>query len=328
MKNVTLKFAVLATLGFVSAQVSAAGLVAIPAAGFGTTAYTNCYNTGRTVADPKQNFGSYSQATNTTTNNTCYATAANEASSPVAGYTLVAATTRYIPAVTGGTATATVNIGNVKDSVWRKPAATAPATPTDMCIFGTRVQLINADHDAGTAGTQLFEVNDVARGGYSASGTVNAGYFIQAANASVVYRIGRTFTSVQHRASTPTSGTNATGYLDLPGLGSTANISGVPTYNSPLLVPTVAEQSANVNSNWVDFTGDINFTDPDLSTNPVSAVTYIQAECNPVAPKTTAVSTWVKTGAIRLRQTAQESGATLKEIAIDGYAPPNAVAVP
>ena len=30
------------------------------------------------------------------------------------------------------------SIGNVLDVVWRKPAATAPATPTPMCIYGTK----------------------------------------------------------------------------------------------------------------------------------------------------------------------------------------------
>ena len=324
MKKVTLKLAVLSALGLASAQTFAAGLVPVPAAGFGTTAYTNCYNTGRTVADPKQNFGSSGPATNVTTNHVCHVVVANELTSPVAGYTLAVATTRTIPSpIAGGPA----NIGNVKDYVWRKLAATAPVTPTDMCVFGTRVQLINVDYDPTKAGLQRFEINDIARGGFSASGTVNAGYNLQANNASAVYRLGRTFTSVQHRAATLSSGTNAPGYLDLPGFGSTSAISGVPTFNNPLLVPTVAQQSANVNANWVDFTADTNALDDDGSTKDLSAVTYVQAACTPVAPKTTSVSTWVKTGAIRLRQTAQEN-TTLQEISISGYAVPNAVAIP
>ena len=320
MKKVTLKLAVLSALGLASAQTFAAGLVPVPAAGFGTTAYTNCYNTGRTVADPKQNFGSFSQATNVTTNHVCHVVVANELTSPVAGYTLAANTVRNIPAVPGG-----ISIGNVRDVVWRKLAATAPVTPTDMCVFGTRVQLTNADHDPNTAGVQRFEVNDIARGGFSASGTVNAGYFLVPGNTSPVYRLGRTFTSVQHRSATLTSGLNGTGYLDLPGLGSALNINGLNSW--PLAIPTAAQQAANINANWVDFTADTNFADDDGSSKDLSAMTYVQAACTPVAPKTTSVSTWVKTGAIRLRQTAQEN-TTFKEISIDGYAVPNAVAIP
>lgn len=307
MNNVKLKLAVLAALGLASAQ-AAAALLAIPAAGFGTTAYTNAYNANRTVADPKQNFGSFNQATNTTTNNVGYVTATNEATSPVAGFTLVATTTITIPTTTGGTG----NIGSVVDRVWRNAAAT-------QCIFGTRVTLINADHNAALAGVQYFEVNDVARGGFAASGSVNAGYFLQAAAASPVYRIGRTFTSVQHRSATLSAGTNATGYLDLPGLGSTASINGVATYNTPLLVPTAAQQAADVNANWVDFTTDVNFKDDDGSSKASSGVYYVQAPCNATAP-----ATWIKPGAIRLRQTGQENTA-FKEISLSGYAPPGAV---
>jgi hypothetical protein len=302
MKNSMIKLAVLAALG-ASAQAFATGLVTIPAAGFASSAYTLCNTTG--------NFGSGTRTGPTVgANNTCAVFPTNELTSPVSSYTLVIATTRRIPSVTGGT----TSIGNLVDYVWRKPAATAPVTPTDMCIFGTRVGVMtNTDHDTGTAGTQYFELDDVARGGFSTSGDVNAGYFIQATNAFPVFRIGRTFTSVQHRAAadySPLNNVAAPGYLALPGLvGSSASINGL---DGPLAVPTAAQQAATVNSNWVDFTTKVGFDFGAL----LSGVTYVQAPCNSTAP-----STWVKSGAIRLRQTIS----SFKEIAIDGFAPPGAV---
>jgi hypothetical protein len=81
-------------------------------------------------------------------------------------------------------------------------------------------------------------------------------------------------------------------------------------------------QQAQVNSNWVDFTTDSVYADDDGSTNPVSSMNYVEFACNSDSASTIN-STWVKTGAIRLRQTAQEN-TTFKEISIDGYAPPGA----
>lgn len=168
-------------------------------------------------------------------------------------------------------------------------------------------------------------MNDIARGGYADSGTINVGYTLFYNDASPVYRVGRTFTSVQHRSYTYDTLTgkevNGTNYLDLPTKNSvTAAITGE---NSPIdasdpASTTLATQDAVVNSNWVDFTADTVYADDDGSTNPYSGFTYIEAPCDSTSP-----TTWVKTGAIRLRQTAQEE-TTFKEISIDGYAPPGA----
>jgi hypothetical protein len=271
------------------------------------------------------NFGQHLGVLDTVTNNTCVVTPANEATSPVAGYTLVASATRTIPTTTGGTG----NIGNVVDRIWRKPAATTPTTPTDMCIFGARFTAANADHDSGTAGTQYFEVNDIARGGFANSGTVNAGYFIQSVSASPIYRVGRTFTSVQHRAlrynNAPDRAVNGTNYLDLPTDNTiTTDFTGETTGidASTAASTTLATQDAVHNANWVDFTLDAGYQDDDGGTNALSAMTYVQAPCNSdnVA---TINATWVKAGAISLRQTAQEL-TTPKTINISGYAPPGA----
>lgn len=300
MKNVMINLAVIGAFGL-SMPVMATGLVAIPAAGFSGTAYTLCNTTG--------NFGSSTPTQPTTgANNACATFPANEATSPVSGYTLIASTNRS--AVIGG-----VTVGTVSDRVWRNTAQTS-------CIFGARFTATNVDWDAATTGTQYFEVNDIARGGFG-SASVNAGYYIQAANASPVYRIGRTFTSVQHRAYKYDTAANklllGTNYLDLPTANSVNTaLTGEATGIGPTVVAstTAATQDAVVNSNWIDFTIDVAYVDDDGGSNIVSAMTYVEAPCD-----STAVSGWVKTGAIRLRQTGQEN-TTMQEISVDGYAPP------
>ena len=246
----------------------------------------------------------------------------NDATPPEAGYALVASTNRVLPTVTGGA----TQIGTVYDRVWRDTATST------SCYFGTRVgNLTNVDHDSGTAGTQVFEVNDIARGGFSGSGSVGVGYFIiPSSNGTPTYRIGRSFTSVQHRSymygSSSTQAqrqNNGNGYIDLPTIGGSAtlNINGINTaLAANTIAPTAsaAQQDAQVNSNWVDFTNDAVYADDDGGTNQTTSMTYIKAACNSTSP-----STWVKTGAIRVRQTGQEN-ATFKEINIDGYAPPGA----
>lgn len=309
MKISLLKMAVLSALTF-SSHAFATGFVGLPATGFASSAYTNCFNDGRTAADPKGNFGSYSPFTSpsTTVNNTCWvAKPTTELTSPLSGYTLVGSRSVQIPTSTG----AGGNIGTLVDYAWRNAS-------TNMCIIGTRATMINADHDLSTAGTQIFEINDVTRGGFSGLGTVNVAYTLFASNASPVYRAGRTFTSVQHRAlkydTTANKALNGTNYLDLPTKTSvTANISGenTPIAAGTTATTTAATQDAVVNDNYVDFTLDTGFQDDDGGLNPVTAFTYIQASCtaNPT----------VQTNAIRLRQTAQEN-ATFKEILMDGYA--------
>ena len=175
MKNVKLKLAVFGVFGALSAQTYAAEVV-VPATGFAASAYTNCYNTGRTAADPKGNFGSYPIAaaqyptTSTSTNSTCYVTKpASEATLPAGktGFTALPARVVNIPTTTGGTG----NIGTLVERAWRNAA-------TNTCIIGTRVTMINADHDTVTPGTQIFEVNDIARGGFSgATGNTLKAYY-------------------------------------------------------------------------------------------------------------------------------------------------------
>jgi hypothetical protein len=115
-----------------------------------------------------------------------------------------------------------------------------------------------------------------------------------------------------------------TNYVALPTVGgiSTLNINGENVaINSTTAATTIAaNQTAAINSNWVDFTLDSTFADDDGGTNAVSAMTYVEAPCN----NTTINATWEKAGAIRLRQTAQEN-TTFSELNVTGYAPPGAV---
>lgn len=292
MKNVKLKAAVLGVLSFVSAQAFAAGtLCALPAAPTGS-AYINAYNDGRVIpplAGPattpllaRSNFGTTTDAGSA---GLCEITSlANDSVAPLPGYGAIAvvSATRTIPSVTGGS----TSIGQVVERIWRKPAATTPVTPTDTCILGTKISVLsNTDHDSSIAGTQYFEINDIARGGYSGSGTVGVGYFKQAVGASRLYRVGRTFTSVQHRAYKFGAGAtlaeqqnNGTGYVDLPPIAGSATLA-INGVNTPISAGTVATvgalpttlQDAQVNSNWVDFTADSVFSDDDGTTANVSS---------------------------------------------------------
>lgn len=305
MKNSMVKLAVLSALGMVSAQAFATGLVAIPAAGFANSAYTLCNTTG--------NFGSVNPTAPTAgANNTCAVFPASEPTSPVTGFTAVASATRDVILNNTYTNNTNVTVGRVTEYVWRNTAAT-------QCIYGAKFVPMNVDYRPTVAGTQYFEVNDLARGGFSASGSVNAGYFLQTSTASPVYRIGRTFTAVQHRAATISSPTTAPGYLDLPGLvGSSASINGLNSW--PLAVPTAAQQAATVNNNWIDFTVDVGFGDDDGAPNPATPMTYVQAACTSAAPVAVA-------NAIRLRQTAQEN-TNFIEVSVPGFTPPGGTATP
>lgn len=331
MKNISLKLAVISVFSYATTVFAVPGLVNIPVAGFGASAYTSCNTTG--------NFGSGSGAgapvpPGSGTNDTCayFPNPANDNASPESGYTLVTSATRTLTMnniYTGGTS---INVGSVIERVWRKPAATAPVTTTPMCIYGAKVSLTNTDYNTTEAGSQRFEVNDLARGGFDGL-SVDAGYGITAANASPVYRIGRTYTSVQHRAAVAApanpcgdlgGSTSDPSYLALPGFGSTASINGVNRYTGltakscPMANPAVTEQAADVNGSWVDFTFDANAADDDGSTQPFSAMTYVKAACTTAAPITRA-------DAIRVRATAQEKTPFIS-LTTSGFVPDTAPA--
>jgi hypothetical protein len=312
MKKRLLRLAVLSAIGISMQTHAAAGFVAIPDTGFAGSAYTNCFNDGRVVPaggvlnNAKGNFGASlitgPMLPSASTNNTCWvAKPLAEAFAPIAGYVSVGSNVTNIPTATG----AGGNIGTIMDRVWRNSS-------TNMCIIGTRVTMNSADHDSATPGTQLFEVNDIARGGFADSGTVNVAYtiFSTAGTSSPVFRVGRTFTSVQHRPLSTDNTANGTNYLDLPTIGglSTLDINGETVSGS---TTSPAKQTAAVNSNWIDFT--IRTYSLSFSLSPFL---YIEAPC--------LTTPTIVANAIRLRQTGM-FGNTLKEISIDGFVLPGAV---
>jgi len=213
-----------------------------------------------------------------------------------------------------------VTVGSVTDRVWRNAAKTE-------CIYGTKFVPANIDYWTTESGTQYFEVNDIARGGFSNSGSVDAGYYVANTQASPIYRIGRTYTSVQHRAYKYNGldrwlvGIN---YEALPPSvsGSIASINGEDTIISGSTVASTvaANQTAAVNSNWIDFTMEAAWANEDGNFSAYSPMTYIRAACSSAAPTTAS-------NAIRLRQTAQEY-ARFIQVSVDGYVPPGGIATP
>jgi hypothetical protein len=175
-----------------------------------------------------------------------------------------------------------INIGTALDVVWRKAAATAPVTVTPMCIFGTKVALSLTDYDVTTAGTQYFDMHDIARRGYATSGNLDIAYSIRSLVSLHPSRVGRTYTSV--------------------------SASGLPPFGSGAPIDST---SADLNNDWVDFTTRAIAVTPSSTTFPVSAMVYVIASCTSAAPVTTS-------NAIRIRQTI----APFIEVSTAGFTPP------
>ena len=298
MKNVKLRLAIFGAIGLLSSQAMATGLVALPSTGFavtagtnqpaGTTAYTRCNTTG--------NYGS-SAATKPTTgaNNTCAVFPKNINTSPVTGFTIVAAGTATT-ALTGNGGEA---LASMSQRLFRNAANTS-------CIYGKSFVMsapTTFDYNASRAGTNALEVNDYVFGGFDNTPTVNAGYYYQSTSKSPVFRIGRAYTSVQTHA----NGANLhTGYVHRPinspspGLIEINGVGQVLTPPGP--IPTAAQQTADIRSNWVDFTTDVT-GGPDEDNGAIdatSAMMYVQATCTNAAPVSLANS-------VILRQTGQET---------------------
>lgn len=281
----SIKLAVITALGMLSSQVLAAGFVNIPSTGFtvsgGTSAYTLC--------NPSGNFGSGSGANAPVkpapgSNDQCAVFPDDETIAPDSNYSgdyefPIAISTE--PIVMNNTYTGFTNktVGTLTQYVWQRPVGS-----NFECIFGTKIVLNNTAYN----GTKHFEVNDVAFGGFSGL-TVDAAYATVATVAEPVYRIGRAFTAVQHRAS---------GYAAQPltGLGSNPSINGLNSWPG---TASSSQQQADIDVNWIDFTTDVNYLDDDGSTSAASGMMYLRTSCSSSLPAAT-------TNAIRLRQTFQE----------------------
>ncbi|MDI1361628.1 hypothetical protein [Methylotenera sp.] len=311
MKNVKLKLAVLGAFSVLSAQAMATGLVSLPTAGVSVAASTNqpAGTTGWALCNTTGNYGSGTYTAPTTSaNNTCAVFpggARNLTTSPVSTIaTAVAAKT---------TTTITANsetLGTLGQRTWRNAGSTE-------CIFAKYIDFATTgsfDYNPQLAGSQRFEANDIALGGFSTTATVQAGYYYTATTDSPVFRMGRSFTSVQMQSNA--AGTApATGFVHLPingpsvpasgteinGVGQTASSTGTPPGPNPgSVVPTAAQQTSEIRTNWVDFVLDnTGGVDEDGTTSQNSPVLYVQAACNGSTANTA--------GTIRIRQTGQET---------------------
>ncbi|MFD0914195.1 hypothetical protein [Methylophilus luteus] len=323
MKNMTLRLAVLGSVAYSAYALAAPGFTALPTttplphptvAG-ATTAYVTCNNTG--------NFGSGVSIKSPTTSpsNECFLTPnpAADLASPVTGYTLVTSANRPVTLNNIYSGNTPIVIGNVLDVVWRKPAATAPVTPTPMCIYGTKFTATATDYNTTAVGNQYFEANGIARGGFidtvaATPRNVEVAYARMTAVSEVLFRAGRAYKSVQHRP----------GDQDVPqtGLGGNPSINGLNAWPGSA---GAAQQTADLDNNWVEFTTDVNARDDDGSTTASSAMFYIRTSCTTAAPAT-------ESNAIRLRQTFQEQSTdganpaadqNFIQVNISGFVPPN-----
>jgi hypothetical protein len=151
------------------------------------------------------------------------------------------------------------------------------------------------------ANGQQWEINDIVRGGFAGRPVAIAYFFKSETNKDyglpeVLFRVGRTFTSVPHGKSD----------IDLP------TIKDAPAANKAIS----SNQAAAVSENWVNFTTDINYADPDGITRKMTPMLYIKTTCEAEQPVE-------KEGAIRLRTTGQ-NGQTLLEIDVPGLVPAGA----
>lgn len=265
-----------------SAPVMATGFVNLPTTGVpapgGTSAYTLCNTTGEFGSNPNGSTPPTQSA-----NNTCAVFRNNRNSPPLSGYNRVYGPTNRDIRINNR------SIGTLIDEVWRSGS---------NCIYSAHVSLTNVDYDPNTAGTQSFEVNDIARAGWRAATSRAAAYHFEncppsnpncsRASDDVIYRAGLTFTAVAHPDGAP---------------------------DQPLT------SAAPISTNWVDFTTDINGgVDPDGSSVPDSSWVFVRVNRCPASG--TPLS-----NAIRLRQMSQEDQPEL-EISLPGYAPSGANTTP
>ena len=295
IKSLLILVAMFVAFFLVPMQADAAeGFVSLPKEGFANSAYTLCNQTG--------NFG-LTQSTapniglnNTNPNNTCAVTSnkllESPMNTPLEGFTMVGMISRGI-AMPAPYASEADEVATLTDTIWRNQDKTE-------CIYGTHLLM----KPNPLADGQMWEVNDIARGGF-AGRPVEVAYFLKPEPHAefglpeAVFRVGRTFTSVKH----------SKGDQTLPSLK-----------NAPANTIAITEiQAAKVHDNWVNFTTDVNAKDPDGTTRMMSSMLYIKTTCSDYAPVEVE-------NAIRLRTTGQ-NGQHKLEISVPGLAPPNAVIV-
>lgn len=250
----------------------------------GTSAYILCNPTGAMGTG----WGINAPVKPTSIADACALMPASETTVPDSTYTGLNAIP--IASATRSVILNSVNIGDVREYVWRKPVSGGYE-----CIYATKVNMSSLGS---------FVVKDVARKGFFGK-ALDVAYSTKPAVAEPVYRIGRTFTSVQYR--------NEAGFLTQPltGLDSQPSINGIDVYPTPSGHPTATEQKADVDTNWVDFTTTVTYNTVPTGNRPdSSSMFYVRTTCN-------SGSLMTATDAIRLRQT----GGAFTEISVTGFLP-------
>jgi hypothetical protein len=259
------------------------GFVELPKEGFAKSAYILCNQTGEFGLKPHYANSSDSQACLVVNDKL----SESPMNGPLDGFSMVGMISRAVNLPAPYVST-TEEFATLTDTVWHNGN-------TNECIYGTHVLM----KDQVLANGQRWEINDIVRGGFSGR-PVSIAYFMKpvASNeyeiAGALYRAGRTDISIPY----------IKGY-GLPALSETSS----KTSN-------IRHQLATVNDNWVDFTIDINFDDPDGVTHKKTPMLYIKTSCEQREPEE-------KDGAIRLRTTGQ-NGQTLFEIDVPGLVPAGA----
>lgn len=305
MKNVKLKLAVLGTLSMLSAQAMATGLVSLPAAGLSVSAGTNqpAGTTGWQLCNTTGNYGSGNYTAPTSgANNTCAVFPGSVNTSPVSGFSNVALSAAKQAVVINANGE---QLATMTQRVFRNAANTE-------CIFSKRFVMATTgtyDYNPDFPDSNRLEVNDFALGGFSATTDVEAGYWHSATTDSPIYRVGRSFTSVQMQSDV--AGTApATGYVHRPINGpsvpaASTEINGVGQTLSPPGSPTAAQQTSEIRTNWVDFVVDTTGgTDEDGTNSKDSPFMYVRAGCGAGSE---AVAFPTVSNTVRIRQTGQET---------------------
>jgi len=274
-------------VGFLCVMASAnalaqTGFVSLPKAGNAESAYVQCNPTGELGI-------TNAVAPNNASNDACSVTSPalinNVTSAPIEGFRLIGVMVSDVP-TPAQYLDKEVAVAILSEAIWRNQENTE-------CILGTHLQM----KDTPLIGAQYLAVNDIAHAGF-AGNDIAIAYFYKShsidegGNTEVLFRAGRTFTSV----ATPVDSTLPT------------------TKNAP--PPSTAIGNTNaaaISENWVNFTTDVSFKDSDASTRAITSMFYIKYSCDARDPIS-------KPNAIRLRTTTQ-NGQKPFEIAVPGLVP-------
>ena len=271
-------------LSVMSANVLAqAGFVTLPSASSqAKSAYVQCNPTGKLGAT---NAAVPKDAGNDACSVTSSALISSVTSAPIEDFRLVGVMVSDVP-MSAPYSDKEIAVAVLTDAIWRNKENTE-------CILGTHLQM----KDAPLADGQYWAVNDIARAGF-ADNDVAIAYFYKphstdkGGNTEVLFRAGRTFTSVANAAD------------DV--LPSTKNVPPVNTAISNT-------NAASISDNWVNFTTDVSFKDTDASTRAISSIFYIKYSCDARDPVS-------KPNAIHLRTTMQNGQKPL-DVSVPGLVP-------